>query len=84
MGDVAIDLAIAQTRGSRLEAQADVTKLSNARDRALDRADRREWAQKKFAVGGESRWFETLNESHGHGRRRFVYDPKTDRVVEIN
>lgn len=65
-------------------ARRDERRLHETRDRALDRADRREWAERKFVVGGETRWQETLGEeTPRHGRRRFVYDPKTDRVVEI-
>lgn len=63
--------------------RGDDRKLAQTRDRALDRADRREWAQKKFAVGGEFRWQETIDESPRFGRRRFVYDPLTDTVKEI-
>lgn len=64
--------------------RADEKTLTSARDRALERADRREWSQRKFAVGGEFRWQETVSEAKPIGRRRFVYDPHTDRVVEIN
>lgn len=72
-----------QVRQEAQSHRADERKLDDARGRAMDRADRREWAQKKFAVGGEFRWKETQSNTLGHGRRRFVYDPKTDRVVEI-
>lgn len=82
--DRRIDEAIRRGSGERLAAQAEEKILSFTRDRALDRADRREWADKKFVVGGEFRWQETLSEARGYGRRRYVYDPKTDRVVEIN
>jgi hypothetical protein len=64
--------------------RAEDRKLSQTKDRTLDRADRREWAQKKFAVGGEFRWQETIDESPRFGRRRFVYDPLTDTVKEID
>lgn len=83
-GDRAIDRAVERLSGERIAAKAEEKTLETSRNRALDRADRREWAQKKFVVGGEFRWQETLSEARGHGRRRFVYDPKTDRVVEIN
>jgi len=62
MGDVAIDRAIEKTGGpeARKEVQAESKKLDESRARALDRADRREYAQRKFKIGGESRWRETL------------------------
>lgn len=41
-------------------AKSDTKKLDEARNRALDRADRREYAQRKFKVGGERRWRETF------------------------
>lgn len=63
--------------------RADDRKLSATRDRTLDRAERREWAQRKYAVGGEFRWMETMSETPRHGRRRFVYDPITEQVKEI-
>ena len=84
MGDVAIDRAIQATSAPRLAAQADAQRLADKRISALDRAERREWAHKKYAVGGESRWQETVSAPRPHGRRRFVYDPKADQVVEIN
>jgi hypothetical protein len=73
-------------REVRREADAHRTEerqLDAARERALDRADRREWAERKFAVGGETRWQETMSEPRRHGRRRFVFDPLLDAVVEI-
>lgn len=81
--DRRIDEAIRRGSGERLATLAEQQTLSSARDRALDRADRREWAQRKFVVGGETRWQETQSNTLGYGHRRFVYDPKTDRVVEI-
>jgi hypothetical protein len=63
--------------------RADNRKLDSSRERALDWADRREWAQKKYAIGGELRWQETVSETPRHGRRRFVFDPITEQVKEI-
>ncbi len=83
LSDRQIDVMTARASVERHAARTDDNKLSSARDRALDRADRREWSQRKFAVGGEFRWQETQSNTLGHGLRRFVYDPKTDRVVEI-
>jgi hypothetical protein len=82
--DRLIDVAAARASVERRAAQTDARTLDSARGRALDRADRREWAERKFAVGGEFRWQETVSEPKQHGRRRFVYDPISDRVVEIS
>lgn len=81
--DRRIDEAIRRGSGDRLAALAEEKNLVSTRDRALDRADRREWSQKKFVVGGEFRWRETQSNTLGYGHRRFVFDPKTDRVVEV-
>jgi len=82
--DRMIDIAAARASVERHAARADDSKLTAARDRALERADRREWSQRKFAIGGEFRWQETVSEPKTHGRRRYVYDPTTQSVVEIN
>jgi hypothetical protein len=82
--DRMIDHISARAAVERHAAQSEDRNLDAVRGRALDRADRREWSQKKFAVGGEFRWQETVSQPKQHGRRRFVYDPASDRVVEIN
>lgn len=83
MSDHEVSQVHREVRQAGDEHRADVRRLDVARERALDRADRREWAERKFAVGGEARWQETKSEPRQIGRRRFVFDPLLDAVVEI-
>jgi hypothetical protein len=83
MNEREIDKHHADVRQAANAVRGDEKKLLDARDRTLDRAERREWAAKRFVVGGEYRWQETIDESPRYGRRRFVYDPTTDQVKEI-
>jgi hypothetical protein len=59
MNEQQIDKHHADVRQAADAARGDEKKLRESKDRTLDRADRREWAQRKFKVGGESRWRET-------------------------
>lgn len=60
MNERQIDKHHADVKQHADAARGDEKKLSQSRDRALERADRREYAQRKFKVGGERRWRETL------------------------
>ena len=56
MSDREIDKHRAEVKAEAAVAKADRKKLDESRDRALDRADRREWAHKRR--GDERRWRE--------------------------
>lgn len=81
LGDREIERSLSRAKQWGVKRERERLKVKGTREAALERADRREWAHSR--LGSEHRWQETVTPTVPSTRRRFVYDPATDAVVEI-
>lgn len=81
ISDLAVERSLSRAKEWGVKRERERLKVKGTREAALERADRREWAHSR--LGSEHRWQETVQATVPSVRRRFVYDPATDAVVEV-